>query len=340
MATFEMWWDCPRCGTGKLLGKTHRYCPNCGAPQDAAARYFPPQHLAVEANDHVYVGVDIVCSGCDTPCSNAAAHCPNCGAPVGDNDLTAKRVADGADPLDAASAVVGIAAKAPAPAPSVATKKKMKVPPALLYALAIGATALALGLVALMVAVFWTRSVDVTVTSHAWERKVEVEQYSTVHDSAWCDAKPAGARNVRRSEKERSTRRVADGQDCRTVRSDNGDGTYSTSEECSTRYREEPVYDDWCSYDVDRWVTDRWDQARGSDRAPRWPEPRVTGCASLGCTRLGSRSASYMLAISAEDGTATVCDVDQALWETADVGQTLHGRQRVATGALTCKLTY
>jgi len=53
-----MLWDCEFCGTKKLLGKTHRFCPNCGAQQDPKARYFPSDEEKVAVKDHVYVGVD------------------------------------------------------------------------------------------------------------------------------------------------------------------------------------------------------------------------------------------------------------------------------------------
>ena len=38
---FEMLWDCEHCGTKGLLGKSQRYCAECGAPQNPAKRYFP-----------------------------------------------------------------------------------------------------------------------------------------------------------------------------------------------------------------------------------------------------------------------------------------------------------
>ena len=53
---YEMFWDCPYCGTAELLGKTHRHCPACGAAQDAEARYFPPEDRKVAVEDHVRAG--------------------------------------------------------------------------------------------------------------------------------------------------------------------------------------------------------------------------------------------------------------------------------------------
>ncbi len=43
--TYEMLWDCKYCGQRKNLGLSHRHCPNCGAPQDPAARYYPTGHI-------------------------------------------------------------------------------------------------------------------------------------------------------------------------------------------------------------------------------------------------------------------------------------------------------
>jgi hypothetical protein len=37
--TYEMLWDCGYCATRALLGKSHRFCPSCGAPQDPIERY-------------------------------------------------------------------------------------------------------------------------------------------------------------------------------------------------------------------------------------------------------------------------------------------------------------
>jgi hypothetical protein len=52
---YEMLWDCKFCGTKKLLGKTHRFCPNRRpAP---IRRYFPADRKVV-VQDRVFVGAD------------------------------------------------------------------------------------------------------------------------------------------------------------------------------------------------------------------------------------------------------------------------------------------
>src|SRR5688500_9569109 len=79
---YEMLWDCAYCGTRKLLGKTHRFCPKCGAPQDAEKRYFPSDDEKVAVEDHVYVGADRMCGACGSAMSAKALHCSQCGAPL------------------------------------------------------------------------------------------------------------------------------------------------------------------------------------------------------------------------------------------------------------------
>ncbi len=80
--TYEMLWDCRYCGTRKNLGRTHRCCPQCGAPQDATARYFPAESEKVAVEDHVFVGADLQCSGCGNWNGRASQCCGNCGAPI------------------------------------------------------------------------------------------------------------------------------------------------------------------------------------------------------------------------------------------------------------------
>ena len=69
--TYEMMWDCEYCGSDKLLGVTHRYCPECGAAQNPDKRYFPPDDQKVAVQDHKYVGADLKCPACEEAMSAA-----------------------------------------------------------------------------------------------------------------------------------------------------------------------------------------------------------------------------------------------------------------------------
>jgi hypothetical protein len=95
--TFEMLWDCPACGSTKLLGVTHRYCPGCGHPQDHDRRYFPKEGERVPT---AYRGcaADKVCHACSTACGASDANCFGCGSPLaGAKQVHVRRsIADGA----------------------------------------------------------------------------------------------------------------------------------------------------------------------------------------------------------------------------------------------------
>src|SRR4051812_15298131 len=94
---FEMLWDCAFCGQKKLLGKTHRHCPSCGAAQDPSARYFPADADKVRVQDHVLVGADKLCPACQAPKSARATHCGACGAPLeGAKEVAQRRDQTGA----------------------------------------------------------------------------------------------------------------------------------------------------------------------------------------------------------------------------------------------------
>ena len=100
---YEMLWDCEYCGTKKLLGLTHRFCPTCASPQNAAKRYFPSDTERVAVEDHDYYGVDRVCAACSTPSSAKAEFCTQCGHPLTDAAKAKlhSMQADGAAPGDA-----------------------------------------------------------------------------------------------------------------------------------------------------------------------------------------------------------------------------------------------
>jgi hypothetical protein len=322
MATYEMFWDCPACGTRKLLGKSHRHCPACGSAQDPRRRYFPPEHEKVAVHNHVFVGVDLICAHCETPNSAAAAHCVNCGGPIGDGD-------DPEVQLIRDQAIQSLGKSVPAP-PSRLPSKLM----------VLGALAFLVFTFCFCccITVFWTRDGEVELVGREWERSIEVERYAARSDGAWCDSMPHDAYSVSRSEKQRGSNSIPDGESCATVNTDNGDGTYSQSTQCTTTYREEPIYDTWCAYTVDRWGTDHWETANGTHASrPHWPSTSVSNCSSLGCTRVGSRTEVYNLLVHEIGGPAEgACDVSEASWMRQVEGKRFTVKIGVIDGGVRC----
>jgi len=316
-STFQMLWNCPSCDTPKLLGLDHRYCPNCGFPQDADKRYFPPEGEEIAVADHVFHGVDWKCPGCDTPNSAAAQFCGSCGSP---------REGDAKD--------VEIKDDTPPPPPPQPPKKSKK------GCMLLGCGGLlVVGLVLALVTFFWKSDVALTVTSHSWERSIEIEKYQAVNESDWCDTMPASATSVRRSSEVRDHKQIPDGETCTTKNIDKGDGSFEKVEECKTKYRDEPVYDDKCSYTVHKWKTARTAQAGGSSvtDTPAWPDVgSLRSGNSLGAERQGAKRETYTVLYKDNDGEAHDCSFPQAEWSGIAQGSTWTAEAGVLFSNLDC----
>lgn len=323
--TYEMLWDCSSCGTQGLLGKTHRRCPHCGAPQDPDTRYFPAPGHEVEAKDHRFVGVDWTCAACETPNSRAAGFCVNCGNPREGNADVARRP----DRIVKDGQVVDDGKRAAGPAPGLFAGRRRRL------FLALGAVFV--GLVAfLLLAIFWQKDVHVLVEGHAWTREIDVERMAPRRDSSWCDSMPGDAYGVSRSREVRSHNQIPDGQVCSDRQTDNGDGTFSVSTECRTKYRSEPVYDDKCYYTVDRWGLDRTERATGQGLSPAWPAVSVSGGSCNGCTRQGSRREELTVRLRGRDQKTWTCGLDDGRWRRIVDGLETVMRVRVITGGAVC----
>ncbi len=341
--TYEMLWDCKYCGTEKLLGKTHRFCPNCGAAQDPDARYFPSDDEKVAVEDHILVGKDKICASCDTLNSGDSQFCQQCGAPLdtakeagtlGDQvrDQSGKFESSGSRDLekeefDSEMQRVGVQAS-PQALNAGGSKRTLYI---------IGGV-VALIVVAILVAVLWRRETSAYVTGHSWERAINIEQLAPRSESAWCDSMPAGAYSITRREEQRSSRSVPDGEQCSMRRVDNGDGTFSEREECRTIYREEPIYDTRCYFTVDRWGFERTAAITGESLSeePTWPRTNITRTGNcVGCERESGRTENYYVHFRTGENTYT-CAVDQSMWQSMTIESTWTFNVGVVTNQPDC----
>lgn len=345
---YEMLWDCEACGSKGLLGLSQRHCPGCGAAQDPARRYYPAAGSEIAVEHHPYHGADVRCRGCDSPNAAIAKHCVNCGGDLTGSPVVAKRqeLGEGASDDARAAAAEHAARKAaardaamaqhaqasgvdaPPPAAGQGRGKVWKIVAGLLAVAAICCGVLS-----------WKREAAAEVTAHAWERSIALEELSPTQETSWRDQVPSDATGVSCSREKRSTRQVADGQDCKTVRSDNGDGTFSKREDCSTRYRDEDVYDERCSYSVVRWHVIETLRAAGAalEPAPAWPDaPAEPTGAGLGARRAGQRAETYTLHLKLPEGEQNTCTLPQEAWAAAKVGSRWKVEVAAITGGVDC----
>lgn len=324
-AVYEMFWDCKYCGQKKLLGVTHRFCANCGAPQDPAARYFPPDHEKVPVHDHPYVGADVACPACRHPMSRAAKCCTNCGSPLDKGTEVARRA-------DVVVPPPGGAQPARAHGHAAPTKA-----PIWLFALIGGVLFLVVG--SILVAALWKREGVFEVTGHSWERTIAIERYEALRKNVWCDDAPAGARVLSRKKEQRGTKKEQDGEVCGTRKQDLGNGAYKEVKECTPKYKDVPVMDEKCEVEVTAWVPSRKVTEKGESLAetPRWPVTGVTGGTCLGCEREGARTERYTVEFVDQKTKATAsCDVPEARWSSFAKGSKYKGKVRVVTGGVDC----
>ena len=316
---YEMLWDCKYCGTKKLLGKTHRFCPNCGAAQDDEARYFPSDEEKIAVEDHVYHGADVICSNCDTLNSAKAEFCQQCGSSL-ESAQQAQRVHDDqviAEGQSFAAAGSGNVAqnRYEQKLEAAGITDKPKGNNLIKYAI-IGVIALVA--VAILATIFWKQDTSAFVSAHSWEREIRIEQFAPRDDSAWCDSMPGDAYSVTRRTEQRDTQRIPDGQECTTRRVDNGDGTFSEQQQCQTTYREEPIYDDRCYFTVDRWGYERSVTAQGNglNDEPTWPETNISRPGNcLGCEREDSNRLESYEVVLREGDNEYICNLSQEAWE-------------------------
>jgi len=301
--TYEMLWNCNYCKTNKLLGLTHRFCPNCGAPQDANARYFPPDNEKIAVKDHQYVGADRVCSACENPNAARCEFCTQCGAPLTES-AKAKLQLD--QPRDGTQSNTAAANK---------PKNYYRI-----FAILAG-----IGVVLSIVGyfLFASKPVEVTLQGHLWSRSIAIETFGPVSHSAWCDQLPGNAFNVSRHREIRDYRQIPDGETCQTMRIDQGDGTYREQRHCVPKYRQEPIYDQRCEYSIHQWHPIRQAKARGTDLSPHWPKVQLRKSGScVGCEREGAKDEKYSWILQSAKGKEYECPLELARWKAGQPGST------------------
>jgi len=300
---YEMLWDCGHCEMKGLLGKTQRHCPNCGAPQDADKRYFPKEGEEKRVDGHKFEGSDRHCPSCNAPMGLAAKNCAQCGAP-----------------LDGSKEVKAIASK-PAPAP----RKKI-------WPYVVGAIVL----VIVLIWFFFIRKKDATlaVTGHRWERIVALEKYGDWEDEAWKNEMPSNATGPSCVKKERSQKKVEDGEECHEEKVDKKDGTFEKVNKCKTKYKMEPVEDDWCTFKVKKWKKFDEAKAAGTGMTATWPPnvPAADSPAADGAIRAGEKKEKNIL----EFGKKGSCDVENAKWTKYKDGDKVKLEVRARSGELVC----
>ena len=312
---YEMLWKCNFCGTDKLRGKTQRFCPGCGAPQEPKNRYFPTEEEWIAVQNDDYQGADKKCGACGTPNSAKSSFCSQCGSAMdGSKTVELKEDPD--------------------------NQAKPEEPKKRSGCLTFFVFALLLAITFFIVNYFWRENVVLELVSAEWQREIKIEQLQAVQDSAWCDSKPVDAYSVSRRTEVRSHKQIPDGETCRIDKVDRGDGTFVAKKICTPKFRDEPVYGDKCYFTVNRWQYARSLTTNGTDKQPKDPELLLNKTGNcLGCERDAAHVAKYILTLSDQgkkDAKPIVCEVVETIWQQAEPQSKWQMEQSVMSDSVHC----
>lgn len=340
MAIREGRWDCQYCGTIGNLGR-HRACQNCSRSRPQGTRFYLADDAQVtdrKLQRQALVGPDWVCAFCGT--SNAADInvCGSCGAPR-EGTSPVQQVQDydlGKAPTSGDMTFTDDARADDQPA-----KAKKKIP--VIIAVAAGGLAiLCLAIIAFLI--FGGRESGATVSGFQWQRTVDIEQYQTVVEEDWQVPSEGRLLSSRQDihhydqildHYETRQRQVSEQVQVGTEnyvcgQRDLGNGffediqcsrpIYETQNRTETYeepiYRQEPVYQPLYTYEIDKWVVVRTEQANGADHAPYWPRADLAED-----EREGEQTETYVIIFTDEDGKVYEWETSLAEWQLYERGQ-------------------
>lgn len=314
---YQMLWDCKFCGTQKLLGVDHRFCPNCGAKQEPEWRYFPSEEdkrLVTDPN-YVYHGADRICPYCQQPNSAAAQFCVACGGDLSRAAEVALKGSVVAGSAEDSGKVDDLVLKRFQAEQAAAKPKKTSWTPLILIVVAIVAFFAFLFINA-------NRRIagELSVSDLRWTRVIAVERLNTLTGSDWRDQMPPAAYNVSCSTRDRPytvTERVQTG----TRRVDRGDGTFIEQPIFENRSRTEYRPDQFCNYTYDQWQHTRDIRTGGGAT-----DPIVWGAVNLGSREREGRREERLLVFftkvdKPEDKPLEYRAKDEAEWRTFEIRQ-------------------
>ncbi len=341
------YWDCPYCGSQGIRGDVVK-CPSCGRPRGDVTFYMKDhaenqtreegdtsdiEYLDEEKAKTANRNPDWYCSFCNTLNSDNAAFCSNCGASREDSESNYFDIQKKKEEEERRRAQ----ASAPPPTKSAGAGKR----PLLFLLIAV------IAIVGLFMYLNGNKtSGDLTVTSLAWQRSIQIEENIQYSESGW--ELPATAeltsqrqeihhydsvldhyedREVTRS------RQVLDHYETYYTYSDLGNGTFEEVEhqrpvyttEYYTETVSEPVYvpvpryATKYYYTIWRWTPTRTVTSSGEDHNTAWPEPELAEK-----ERAGERTEAYAFSVRDPKDNTFTYRLAESDWTGINVGDKLY----------------
>lgn len=294
MAIYEGLWDCPVCLAKGIRGSA-RECAGCGAPRTSDVEFYLPKDTSAITDAAEIAkaksGPDWHCDRCGGDNTALTLGCEGCGAPKSEHFREVKDYSETHVPRVS----VSVSATSPLPPELPQTPSSVRGMSRLRRAWKppiIGIIAIVLGIGFLF---FKTKERPLEVVGFRWERTIAIEVHRTVSEEDW--SVPVGGRETRewraihhydrvidRYESVPVSERVQVGTEEYTCGKRSLGNGYFEDIKCrrpiyqnTTRiekhpiYRDDPVWRTRYAYDIERWVPQRTDRARGIDQSPVWP---------------------------------------------------------------------
>lgn len=319
----ELTWICPNCQT-RNRGVV-KDCVNCGSPQPENVEFILDKDAKMIDVPQQRSGPDIHCPYCDTRNPANASICSSCGGDlVGGVKRASGKILNTQDVLTcpecgftnpkgtAVCAKCGVPFSSPRQSPPISqpTEKRSAPRPWMMLPV-IAFVLLACSLVWLLF--FKTSAVYGSVQSMNWETTTAIDVYTTVTRQDWRDQIPA--QGVINSCELRSygvqDQPTANSKEiCSTEIVDAGDGTGTIQETCVYE-----VYADYCSYNIDDWVSadPLITHGEGSQTLAELPALEAN-------EQYGASTTTYSIYFDTNQGVLKYSTEDQAYYSTFTVG--------------------
>lgn len=346
MAIREGRWDCQYCGTVGVLGR-HKSCPVCASARPEGTKFYLPADAEVVTDDellgYAQIGPDWICAFCSSSNGADRHDCHSCGASREATSEQQKVTTYGLDEVPR-SGDMDFSEPAPRPTSKATTNATANRTWMWIAGGVVAFLLLCCGLPLLFSGAFSNDNQTVTVDQYSWERAVEVEDFRTVTEEDW--TLPAAGRVLAQEERihhyeevleryETRTREVSEQVQVGTNeyvcgQRDLGNGffedvmcsdpvyetRYRTESYEEPIYRDEPVYQTFYTYEIDKWIVDRTLSEAGLHAEPFWPNVTLAEG-----EREGERTESYSIVfVSTDDGETYTLEFPYSEWISYEPG--------------------
>lgn len=321
---YEKFWNCSHCGTEGISALRNMRCMNCGnsKPEQSGEYYSTTLITDKEGLELAMADKNWECSFCGSINLDRNNDCSGCGASKGaevEGSFKSKSISGLTPNTD--SHVDGLTSSGTTYNAKPSQVKTVKRPTINKKQLAIVAAVFISVIAGIILLVSLnTHEYEGAISGFKWTSEVRIEEYTRIHESGWSN--PTGSYNVTT---ERKIHHYDPIYETRTEYYDdvsyvdNGNGstkkvTTRKSRQVQEKVGEEPVYQTYYTYDIDRWQSVNSLVNSGPGKEPVFKEYTLVNDVETYGTNVGAQKAihevTYYIEITYVDKDATTNGVD------------------------------